>query len=68
MGKVRRFKDDDEMTVADWVEHGRTGQRPERDEYRQARRRALQDAGLEPDEEPGERSIDEHLEAIRRRR
>jgi hypothetical protein len=47
----RRHKSDEEMTVGDWAAFQRTGERPERDEYRQARREALEAAGLEPDDD-----------------
>jgi hypothetical protein len=53
-----RFKSDEEMSIEDWISFHNTGKRPEREEYVQRRRKALEDAGLEPDrEEP--KSIEE---------
>jgi hypothetical protein len=46
----QRHKSDDEMTVDDWAQFQRTGKRPERDEYREARRMALENAGLESED------------------
>jgi hypothetical protein len=70
--QIERFKSDEEMTAADWIEHGRTGKRPERDEYREARRKALEGAGLEHGD-PGAKTLDEmtpddHFDHIRRNR
>jgi hypothetical protein len=62
--QIRRFKSDEEMTTADWVEHSRTSKRPERQEYHEARREALEDARLESDDgplqDPEKWSVEDH--------
>jgi len=74
----RRYKTDDELTVEELLERDRAQEagRPvkfETDEYRAAKRQALTDAGLEPDEPtdidgpPDEAwSVEDHLNAIRK--
>jgi hypothetical protein len=57
--EIRHFKSDEEMTTGDWVEHARTGRRPERAEWRAARREALEDAGLEPDDDDPSQDAEE---------
>lgn len=69
-GKLERYKSDEEMTVGDLVHFQRTGERPERDEYRQARREALEAAGLEVDDGGGppaeleDMNVDDHARRI----
>jgi hypothetical protein len=69
---IRRYKDDHEMTPGDWLELAGSGKRSERDEYREARRQALEAAGLEPDDDNGppadigEWTADDHLNDIRK--
>ena len=75
----RRFKSRDELSIEEEVQvqqaERRGEQTPhfEREEYRDARREAVREAGLEPEEEPttGEKSLeemtpDEHFDRIRR--
>jgi hypothetical protein len=52
--RPKRFKELDDLSIEEHLEHGRTGQLPETDEYQEARREALEDAGLyeELDDEP----------------
>lgn len=68
----RRYKAVEELTPAEHLAHLRGSVLPETDAYRERRREALEDAGLE---EPGEDSDDpdlddmtpeEHFRAIRR--
>jgi hypothetical protein len=47
---IPRFKRDEEMTPGDFATYRRTGERPERDEYAEARAQALADAGLEAED------------------
>lgn len=50
MSAPQRYKDREDWSVEDILVHRRTGQKPVSDEYRQARRKALEAAGLEPDD------------------
>ena len=70
MSAPERFKERDRWTVAEILRHAQTGEKPESDEYREARRVALVDAGLEPDDptdKPVEEwSSDDHLAEIQK--
>jgi hypothetical protein len=60
----RRHKTLDEMTPGDHLDHQRTGQRPETDEYRAYKRQVLEDAGLDVDREDkteDEWDVEDHL-------
>jgi hypothetical protein len=66
----KRFKDPGEMTVAEHAEHQRTGTVPETDEYREAVKDALDDAGLEPTDDElkdiEDMTPDDHFKQIKR--
>jgi len=49
--KIERYKSLDEMTPDEHLTHMRTGVRPETAAYKNRRREALEDAGLEHDED-----------------
>jgi hypothetical protein len=70
--EIRRFKSDEEMQTEDWIGFHETGERPDRSEYREARRQALERAGLETDDPPDptleEMSVDDHLTRQERNR
>jgi hypothetical protein len=77
MSEIKKWKDEEEMTMdelTECVSARRNGKSPPRfktSEYLQAEREALEDAGLEPDDEGGEdtavedMSTDEHYERLR---
>ena len=49
---IERYKAQDDYSPDDWIEHNRTGKKPEREEYVNAKREALKAAGFE-DDNPG---------------
>jgi hypothetical protein len=74
--KPRRFKRRDEYTIDEELRHqqaenrGEPIPRFERDEYKQARRQALEESGFEPEDEPAEKAVEdmtpeEHYQRIR---
>ena len=72
MSKTRRYRAIDELTPEEHLAHLRGGRLPETDEYRERRREALEDAGLneEGDDEdpaPEDMTPEQHLRDIRRR-
>jgi hypothetical protein len=68
--EIARDKAMSEMTPEDWANFQRTRQRPESDEHREAKTKALKDAGLEPDgeqlpDDPSEWSAEQHYSRMR---
>ncbi len=71
MSAPRRFKPRDEWGVEEILHHKRTGEEPESEEYRAARNKALEDAGLEADRDAEPKPLEEmepadHFQQIRR--
>jgi hypothetical protein len=68
---TERYKEQSEWSAHEWFTFNRDGTRPESDEYREAKRTALEDAGLESDDDTAtpvdEMSVEQHLERMRQR-
>jgi hypothetical protein len=68
---IERWKPRADWTVGEVVSHEQTGAKPETDEYKQARRDALADAGLDAEGEQGDKPLEDmtpedHFQRIRR--
>lgn len=68
MTPPERFKKQEALSVDEILEHRLTGTLPETDEYREARRQALQDAGLADEGDPPENDATDPQSHFDRRR
>ncbi len=71
MSEIERWKERAEWTAEEHLAFNRDGARPENDAYRQARKTALEDAGLEDDTDTtskptSELTAEEHLERLQK--